>query len=99
MTDRSQPSLRRPGKLREDSVVKESFTTAADGKNSETKLYNLDAVSQSIRCLTQAGRKTQSMPGFHEGELVRASVVAESATTAAIGENCAEVTGHGARGN
>lgn len=30
--------------LREDSVVKESLTTAADGKNYRTKLYNLDAI-------------------------------------------------------
>lgn len=32
------------GELREDSVVKESLTTAADGKRYETKLYNLDAI-------------------------------------------------------
>lgn len=32
------------GELSEDSVVKESFTTAADGKNYRTKLYNLDAI-------------------------------------------------------
>jgi len=30
------------GELQEDSVVKESLTTAADGKNYATKLYNLD---------------------------------------------------------
>ena len=30
--------------LSEDSVVKESLTTAADGKNYRTKLYNLDAI-------------------------------------------------------
>lgn len=30
--------------LREDSVVKESLTTAADGKNYRTKLYNLDLI-------------------------------------------------------
>jgi len=32
------------GELREDSVVKESFTTAADGKNYVTKFYNLDVI-------------------------------------------------------
>jgi len=30
--------------LREDSVVKESLTTAADGKNYATKFYNLDVI-------------------------------------------------------
>jgi len=32
------------GELRPDSVVKESLTTAADGKTYRTKLYNLDAI-------------------------------------------------------
>jgi hypothetical protein len=32
------------GELDEDSVVKEFFTTAADGKNYKTKYYNLDAI-------------------------------------------------------
>lgn len=32
------------GELRADSVVKESLTTAADGKNDRTKLYNLDLI-------------------------------------------------------
>jgi hypothetical protein len=32
------------GKLREDSVVKESLTTATDGKSYRTKLYSLDAI-------------------------------------------------------
>ncbi len=32
------------GELSEDSVVKESLTTAADGKRYLTKLYNLDAI-------------------------------------------------------
>lgn len=30
--------------LSENSVVKDSLTTAADGKNYQTKLYNLDAI-------------------------------------------------------
>ena len=32
------------GELSEDSVVKESLTTAADGKDYRTKLYSLDAI-------------------------------------------------------
>jgi hypothetical protein len=32
------------GELHEDSVVKESLTTAADGKNHASQFYNLDAV-------------------------------------------------------
>ena len=32
------------GELREDSVVKESLTTAADGKKYATKFYNLDVI-------------------------------------------------------
>jgi len=32
------------GELREDSVVKESLTTAGDGKNYATKFYNLDVI-------------------------------------------------------
>jgi hypothetical protein len=32
------------GELREESVVKESLTTAADGKNYATKFYNLDVI-------------------------------------------------------
>ena len=30
--------------LREDSVVKESLTTASDGRNYQTKFYNLDVI-------------------------------------------------------
>lgn len=32
------------GELRQESVVKESFTTAADGKQYEVLFYNLDAI-------------------------------------------------------
>lgn len=32
------------GELAQDSVVKDSFTTAADGKNYATRFYNLDAI-------------------------------------------------------
>lgn len=32
------------GELKEDSVVKDSLTTASDGKNYTKKFYNLDAI-------------------------------------------------------
>ena len=32
------------GELEENSVVKDSLTTASDGKNYKTKLYNLDVI-------------------------------------------------------
>jgi len=34
--------------LQESSVVKESLTTAADGKNCRTKLYNLDVITDEL---------------------------------------------------
>ncbi|HOG49854.1 MAG TPA: virulence RhuM family protein [Lentisphaeria bacterium] len=37
-------NLFQDGELHEESVVKESLTTAADGKTYQTKLYNLDAI-------------------------------------------------------
>ncbi len=37
-------NLFQDGELREESVVKESLTTAADGKAYPTNLYNLDAI-------------------------------------------------------
>lgn len=37
-------NLFQDGELHEESVVKESLTTAADGKVYQTKLYNLDAI-------------------------------------------------------
>lgn len=37
-------SLFAEGELVQDSVVKESFTTAADGKNYATRFYNLDVI-------------------------------------------------------
>jgi hypothetical protein len=37
-------SLFAEGELVQDSVVKDSFTTAADGKNYATKFYNLDVI-------------------------------------------------------
>ena len=47
-------NILKEGELREDSVVKESLTTAADGKSYRTKLYSLDlilAVGYRVRSL------------------------------------------------
>ena len=44
--------------LREDSVVKESLTTAADGKNYATKFYNLDVII-SVGYRVKSHRGTQ----------------------------------------
>jgi hypothetical protein len=44
--------------LREDSVVKEFFTTAADGKNYQTRYYNLDVII-SMGCRVKSHRGTQ----------------------------------------
>jgi hypothetical protein len=46
------------GELREDSVVKESLTTAADGKNYATKLYNPDVII-SVGYRVKSHRGTQ----------------------------------------
>ncbi len=46
------------GELREDSVVKESLTTAADGKNYATKFYNLDVII-SVGYRVKSHRGTQ----------------------------------------
>ena len=49
-------SLFAEGELIQDSVVKESFTTAADGKNYATKFYNLDVIiSVGYRVKSQRG--------------------------------------------
>jgi hypothetical protein len=39
-------SLFAEGELIQDSVVKDSFTTADDGKNYSTKFYNLDVIEE-----------------------------------------------------
>lgn len=44
--------------LPEDSVVKESLTTAADGKNYSTKFYNLDVII-SVGYRVKSSRDTQ----------------------------------------
>jgi hypothetical protein len=46
------------GELRADSVVKESLTTAADGKNYATKFYNLDVII-SVGYRVKSHRGTQ----------------------------------------
>ena len=46
------------GELTEDSVVKESLTTAADGKRYKTKLYNLDLIL-AIGYRVRSARGTQ----------------------------------------
>ncbi len=46
------------GELRADSVVKESLTTAADGKGYRTKLYNLDVII-SVGYRVKSPRGTQ----------------------------------------
>ena len=46
------------GELSEDSVVKESLTTAADGKNYATKFYNLDVII-SVGYRVKSHRGTQ----------------------------------------
>ena len=46
------------GELRADSVVKDSLTTAADGKNYTTKLYNLDVII-SVGYRVKSHRGTQ----------------------------------------
>ena len=51
-------NLFREGELSEDSVVKDSLTTAADGKNYRTKYYNLDVI-------ISVGYRVKSMRGTH----------------------------------
>ena len=46
------------GELVKDSVVKQFFTTAADGKNYRTSFYNLDAII-SVGCRVNSRTATQ----------------------------------------
>jgi len=48
----------REGELREDAVVKECLTTAADGKRYKTKYYNLDVII-SVGYRVKSHRGTQ----------------------------------------
>ncbi|MBR5062048.1 MAG: hypothetical protein IKX24_07915, partial [Prevotella sp.] len=40
----------REKELQQESVVKDSLTTAADGKKYRTKYFNLDVISRILRC-------------------------------------------------
>ena len=51
-------NLFREGELSEDSVVKDSLTTAADGKQYRTKYYNLDVI-------ISVGYRVKSVRGIH----------------------------------
>lgn len=56
--------------LSPDSVVKESFTTAADGKQYRTSFYNLDAiisVGYRIKSLTATRFRIWATQTFSEG--------------------------------
>ena len=49
--------------LTENSVVKESLTTAKDGKKYKTKMYNLDVIiSVGYRVKSTTGRSSMTMP-------------------------------------
>jgi hypothetical protein len=74
------------GELVPDSVVKDSFTTAADGKSYATRFYNLDAIisvgyrvksAVATRFRTLATLRDTLLPKLLSGEL---SVAAASAT-------------------
>ena len=54
------------GELSEDSVVKDSLTTAADGKRYQTRLYNLDAI-------LAVGYRVRSPRGTRDGTLMAGS--------------------------
>ena len=61
----------REGELMQDSVVKESLTTAGDGKNYRTKYYNLDVIiSVGYRVKSPVGTRFRHGTGgrvlFHE---------------------------------
>lgn len=45
------------GELHAGSVVKESFTTAADGKQYKTMLYNLDDLQSGVKLVAARRRK------------------------------------------
>ena len=64
--------------LREDSVVKEFFTTAADGKNYQTRFYNLDVI-------ISVGYRVKSLRGT-EGEAVAGRAESEEKVSRAGGE-------------
>jgi hypothetical protein len=60
------------GELRADSVVKESLTTAADGKNYRTKLHNLDLIlAIGYRVRSPRGSQFRQWATFQVGLLIR----------------------------
>jgi len=64
------------GELREDSVVKESLTTAADGKNYRTKLYNLDLIlAIGYRVRSPRGVQFRQWASTHLKEFLRKGFV------------------------
>ena len=64
------------GELREDSVVKESLTTAADGKSYRTKLYNLDLIlAIGYRVRSPRGVQFRQWASTHLKEFLRKGFV------------------------
>lgn len=64
------------GELREDSVVKESLTTASDGKNYRTKLYNLDLIlAIGYRVRSPRGVQFRQWASTHLKEFLRKGFV------------------------
>ncbi len=64
------------GELREDSVVKDSLTTAADGKNYRTKLYNLDLIlAIGYRVRSPRGVQFRQWASTHLKEFLRKGFV------------------------
>jgi len=64
------------GELRQDSVVKESLTTAADGKNYRTRLYNLDLIlAIGYRVRSPRGVQFRQWASTHLKEFLRKGFV------------------------
>lgn len=64
------------GELGQDSVVKESLTTAADGKNYRTKLYNLDLIlAIGYRVRSSRGVQFRQWASTHLKEFLRKGFV------------------------
>ena len=64
------------GELREDSVVKESLTIAADGKDYRTKLYNLDLIlAIGYRVRSPRGVQFRQWASTHLKEFLRKGFV------------------------
>ena len=62
--------------LRQDAVVKESLTTAADGKNYRTKLYNLDLIlAIGYRVRSPRGVQFRQWASTHLKEFLRKGFV------------------------